>query len=244
VGSSPEQVLWLRSGAVLRGQIVEYDPGRKVVLQLATGEIRSVAWGDVARASWITPTPAAAPSAVTPPPPAASRRPDLVDTTGKVMIHIVPADSRVWLEERPRYDASAPWKRNCQAPCDRHIDVEERSLRINGPGLHPSNPFHVKGDGSVMKLVVSPGLDSTHNWGRGLLISGIGLEFASGLAYGLGRLEDKDGLVVGGIVGMVLGVGLMAASLPMLGSGRTTVRNPDGDRVGQMQMNATAWPVF
>ena len=51
-------------------------------------------------------------------------------------------------------------------------------------------------------------------------------------------------MVIGGIVGMVAGVGLMAGSLPLLGSGRTTVRNAEGERVGQMQINATSWPVF
>jgi hypothetical protein len=242
--SSPEQVLWLRSGGVLRGQIVEYDPGRKVVLQLATGEIRSVAWSEVARASWITQPPVASGSAISRPTAAPPARPDLVATSGKVMIHIVPSDARLWLEERPRYDARAPWERTCQAPCDRHIDVDERSLRIGGPELRPSNPFHFRGEGNTIKLVVRPGLESTHSWGRGLLISGISVELASGLLYSLGRLEDKDGAVVGGVVGMVLGVGLLVGSLPLLGSGRTTVRNADGERVGQMQLNATPWPAF
>ncbi|MBI5536221.1 MAG: hypothetical protein HY898_26095 [Deltaproteobacteria bacterium] len=244
MASSPEQVLWLRSGGVLRGQIIEYDPGRRVVLQLATGEVRTVAWSEVARASWITQPTVASGSATSRPVPTAPARPDLVPTAGKVMVHIVPPDARLWLEERPRYDASAPWQRTCQAPCDRHIEVDERSLRIGGPELRPSNPFHVKGEGNTIKLVVRPGLESSHSWGRGLLISGISVELASGLVYALGRFEDKDGAVVGGVVGMVVGVGLLVGSLPLLGAGRTTVRNPDGERVGHTQLNATPWPVF
>jgi len=39
IDSPPEQVVWLRSGAILRGRIVEYAPGERVVLQLATREL-------------------------------------------------------------------------------------------------------------------------------------------------------------------------------------------------------------
>jgi len=240
VGASPEQVVWLRSGGVIRGQIVEYDPGHKVVLQLATGEIRTVAWSEVARASWIAEQAAGTVSSPALTAAAPPRRPDLLPTTGKVMVHILPADGSLWLEDRPRYDASAAWQRSCQAPCDRYVEVEERSLRIGGPLLHPSNAFHVKGDGSVVKLVVRPGLESTHGWGRGLLISGISVELASSLLYGLGRLEDKDGMVIGGIIGMAVGAGMIVGSLPLLGAARTTVRNAEGERVGQ----ALRWPTF
>jgi hypothetical protein len=225
---------------VVRGKIVEYEPGTKVVLQLATGEIRSIGWDLVANASWVSPEPTAphaTPTRSPVPSPIASVP---SHPSGRVIVHIVSASPRVWLEERPRLNPSAPWQRVCQAPCDRLVDIEDRSLRIHGPQLSPSNPFHVKGDSALIKLVVSPGLLRTHAWGRGILIGGISVELASSLTYALGRLEDREAVVVGGIIGMALGGAMMLGAVPLLGAGRTTVRNSDGERVGR----ALSWPTF
>jgi hypothetical protein len=164
--------------------------------------------------------------------------------SGSVLVRIMPNDQRVWLESRPRHDGSAAWQPVCQAPCDRRVEVEDRSLRIAGQGLRPSNPFHVKGDGDILKLSVRPGSERTHLWGRGLFVSGITLGIASGAVYGLGRVQDSDAAVVGGIIGMAVGGVALLGSLPLLFSGRTTVRNRDGVRVGQASEGATAWPVF
>jgi len=67
IDSAPEQVVWLRSGAILRGRIVEYAPGERVVLQLATHELRTVDWSDIARASFVSPSPHAAASSASSP---------------------------------------------------------------------------------------------------------------------------------------------------------------------------------
>ena len=241
--SSPEQVVWLRSGAVLRGRIVEYEPDKKVVLQLATGEIRAIAWSEVSKASWITSAPSSSASgSARPLPRRAAQQPPRA--AGSVVVRIAPADPRLWLESRPRFLAGDAWQRTCQAPCGRRIYVEDRSLRIAGDGLHPSNPFHVQGEGDTVKLNVRAGNHTTHLWGRGLFAAGIGVAIASGALYGLGRVQDEDAMAVSGIVGMVAGGVMLLGSLPILFAGRTTVVNADGRQVGSTRPSGTGWPVF
>jgi hypothetical protein len=111
----------------------------------------------------------------------------------------------------------------------------ERSLRIAGPELRPSNAFRVTAEGNTTRLVVSPGKASTHALGRGMIVTGVILAVASGALYGIARSEDKEGLAIAGITGMVAAGVLLLGSLPVLNAGRTTVRNSEGVRVGKAQ---------
>lgn len=232
IEAAPEQVVWLRSGAVVRGRIVEFEPDRKVVLQLPTGEIRTIAWADVERASWVKTAPQASarPRASNAPAPRPAPSP-----AGSTVVRIFPNDNRIWLETRPGYDSRAPWSRVCQAPCDRAVETHERSLRIGGPALNPSNPFHVSSEGSATRLVVSPGKASTHAWGRGMLVSGVVIALASGTLYGVAKSSDKDGLAIAGLTGLIASGLLVLGALPVINAGRTTVKNGQGVRVGKAQ---------
>jgi len=137
----------------------------------------------------------------------------------------------LWLESRRRF-TDDPWTVVCHAPCNRTIDVTNRSLRISGQGVRPSNPFFIDGRGGHEVIVASAGDADVHAWGQRCLIGGIGLGLAGGAAYGLGKVRDSEPAVAGGLVSMVAGGALVALALPLLGASSTRVRNSKGDRVG------------
>lgn len=232
--SVPQQLVWLRSGAVVRGQLVEFVPGERVVLQLATGEVRTVMWDEVERASWIDAPPAA--STLSAAPAAASSVPAPPAASAGVVLHIVSDRPGLWLETRPSFQSGADWKRVCTAPCDTPVRVQGQSLRIDGPGIPVSGPFRIDAHSGHETLSVSSGSNSRAAIGRGALIAGVGLALAAGVAYGLGRIEDVDAAATGGLVGMVTGGVLIVGSLPVLAGAKTTVRNSNGDRVARGSM--------
>jgi len=137
----------------------------------------------------------------------------------------------LWLESRRRF-TDEPWTVICHAPCNRTVDVADRSLRISGQGVRPSNPFFIDGRGGHELIVASAGDAVVNAWGQRCLIGGIGLGLASGAAYGLGKVRDSEPAVVGGLVGMIAGGALVALALPLLGASSTHVRNSKGERVG------------
>lgn len=226
----PEQVVWLTNGAILRGQIVELAPQQHVTLQLATGELRTIPWADIARSTFVSPAaapPTAAPSASPPPPaPTPTAAPDAVH------LELRGDRSDLWLEARRRF-TDDPWTIACRAPCARAVQVSDLSLRIAGPGIRPSNPFFIDGRGGHEVLVAQTGSAETHAWGQRSLVGGIGIGLAGGAAYGLGKVGDSDPAVVGGLIGMITGGALLALALPLLSSSSTHVRNAKGDRVGR-----------
>lgn len=230
----PQQIVWLRSGAIVRGEVIEYVPDTRVTLLLATGEVRTVQWDQVERASWVkssqpVATAASATASVGPQnrgEPAAQGA-----ASAGVLLHLVGDRDGLLLEARPRYGPGA-WSPLCNAPCGTVMDLHRKALRVTGPGVRPSNAFHIDERVGEETLEVSAGSLDVHRWGQRSLVAGIGLALAGGLAYGLGRVEDEDAAVVGGIVGMALGGVGVAVALPLLGSSGTVVRNGQGERVG------------
>lgn len=240
VERAPEQVVWLRSGGVVRGQLVEYQPRERIVLQLATGEIRTISWSEVSRASFISPSALATPgSAATTSAARPARSADKTPDAVRIAIH--PANPGLRLESKSRFDVTEGWKTECTAPCEKRIQVEERTFRIAGAGLRPSNAFLVNADGKTAKLSVREGAEQTHSWGLGLLISGAVLGLASGALYGAGHIEDSDPAVIGGLIGLGLGAAAVVGAVPLLARGRTTVRSGSGKLVAS---EATRWPAF
>lgn len=231
-GAAPEQVVWLTSGAIIRGQVVELVPGVRVTLQLATGEIRTVPWSEIARSSFVTPSapppaPAAPPASVAP----AAGTPSSAPPAG-VLVDLIGDRPGLWIESRRRF-TDDPWTLACRVPCEHPIEVANKSLRINGADIRPSNPFFIDGHGGREVLAVKTGAAQTHAWGQRSLVGGIALGLAGGAAYGLGKVQDSDPAVVGGLVGMIAGGALLALALPLLGASSTHVRNSKGDRIGR-----------
>jgi hypothetical protein len=233
---SPEQVVWLRSGAVVRGAVVEFLPNEAITLELATGEVRRIPWELVERTSWVdTGVPTA--SARTPPAPAPAA--STASSASGVVIHLLGDLPHLRLEARPRH--AGAWVTACEAPCGRAVDVYHKALRVTGPDTRPSNPFFIDAREGEETLDVRAGSDHVHQWGQGALIAGVALALAGGLAYGLGRMEDSDEAVIGGVAAMAIGGVGVAVSLPLIGSSGTTVRNGQGDRVGIREGTRRGW---
>ncbi len=202
----PQLVVWLKSGGVTRGSVVEFVPDSHVVLQLITGEGRRIPWSQVKRFRWID--GAAAP---TEPRPSASTASPL------------------------KSKKKQTWRLVCDAPCGTTVDVHRQSLRISGPDTSLSNSFHIEGEGEET-LEVSAGSSTLNRWGERSLIMGIGLALAGGLVFGLGRVEDEAVAEVGGAVAMGLGGLGVIVAFPLLGTSATIVRNGQGERVGRVGM--------
>jgi len=245
-GAIPQQVVWLRSGSVIRGEVVEYVPDTRVVLQLATGEVRTIPWDEVARASWVPSDapPSSRPSSSPPVPEAPERKPDTkpapAGSNPGILLHLEGDRPGLRLEVRPRYSEGS-WIPLCDAPCGSTFDVHRKSLRVTGPGARPSTPFHIDAREGEETLEVRAGSDDIHRWGQRSLVAGIGLALAGGLAYGLGHVEDEDAAVVGGVVGMALGGIGIAVAIPLLGASGTVVRNGQGERVGTIDDGRRRW---
>ena len=220
----PEQLVWLHSGAVLRGAIIELVPGKTITLQLATGEIRQIAWDEIRQHQWVEASASATPST----PPVFSSPPAV--TRSGVLIHLLGDHPHLRLETQPLQ--GGPWRFACDAPCNQSLTVYQKNLRVTGPGIRPSNPFAIDAQQGEESLQVNAGSETSHVWGQRSLTAGIVLALAGGLAYGLGRLEDSDEATLGGITFMSLGGLGILVSLPLLGTSTTTVRNGKGNRVG------------
>jgi hypothetical protein len=241
---APEQVVWLRSGAVVRGAVVEFLPNEAITLELATGEVRRIPWEQVERTGWVdgaaptASTSSLATASATASASASASASAAPSTTG-VVIHLLGDRPRLRLEARPRH--AGTWITACEAPCGRTVDVYHKALRVTGPDTRPSNPFFIDAREGEETLDVSAGSDQVHRWGQGALIAGVALALAGGLAYGLGRMEDSDEAVIGGVAAMAIGGVGVAVSLPLIGSSGTTVRNGQGDRVGTREDNRRVW---
>jgi hypothetical protein len=251
--AAPQQILWLRSGAVLRGSVVEYVPGHHATLELATGEVRSVPWDELASVSWATqaahasaraPDNAAAPDA---PAASASRPPQPAGAPARPRVRVtVQADSTdLWLETRERASTLA-WRRVCSAPCDLDLNVEDKLLRVRGEHVPASSPFRIEGERGSARLHVRAGSGPSRTLGQVALVGGIVLGLGSASLYGAGRLEDDERMVVGGIVGLAAAGVAVVAALPLLARGSTTVRNASGERIGRAAPPPapSVWPAF
>lgn len=125
------------------------------------------------------------------------------------------------------YDFSYQWHPVCTAPCDRHLPYAF-GYRIVGPDIQPSRPFALSSQ-SDAHLSVEAGSRGLHVFGIVLVpfsaaAVGTGLAFLviGSLTYacsdcieGLANTTMVNwgwGLVVGGIVGLVAGGALLAAT--------------------------------
>lgn len=240
---SLEKVVWLHSGAIVRGTLVDYVPNERVVLQLANGEVKEIAWSEVKRTSWLEH------AAQSNDGKARTQRQDEASSTASnkglqspakqaqidkssapgVVVRLV-SNRQVELQMRARHDTGS-WKVACTSPCGQRVQVYDQQLRVSGAGITESNPFFLDGKRGEESLKISAGSTSTYRWGQGTLFGGIAVVLAGGLAYGLGKMNDTDAASTAGLVGMIAGGVGIVVSLPLLAIGSTKVQNGDGIRV-------------
>jgi hypothetical protein len=163
-----------------------------------------------------------------PPPPAAAPAPAPPTTA---VVHIATNFPGTVLEIRD-FDRG-DWRRACEAPCDRPVLVDGAEVRVRAPGMTDSNTFRIEPGGGTARFRVSGGSASTRAIGLTALVGGIPVSLGGLALYGYGRAQDESGLQTAGIVTLAVGGVLVLGSLPLLGSGRTSIRDGRGKLIAR-----------
>ncbi len=181
----PDEIT-LKNGGLVRGTIVELEPGQHVTLQVVGGgKPRVIAWTEVADVERGKYAPKAAPKDAQPgpagpgygsPAPAVDATPS-TDQPGVVRFHIDADKPGVELHEQKAagvvvgpYGAAVIGIEQvvCTAPCDRVVDGSDgHPYFFAGEGVPPAGPFRLvgyRGDVSARVQVGSPGLRIGGSW--------------------------------------------------------------------------------
>jgi hypothetical protein len=180
-----------------------------------------------------SPSHEAAPAAASPapaPPAAPEPAPAAPVDSDTALVHIGSSYAGAWLELRSYVDED-PWRRVCQAPCDRRLRVSGMEARVSAPGMTTSNVFRIEGGRGTASLKVSGGSSTTRSAGIIGLLAGIPISMIGMGLFGYGSLEDDSGLRTAGGVTLAVGAVTVLASLPLLVIGTTNVRNEKGGLV-------------
>jgi hypothetical protein len=144
-----QDVIYMKNGGILRGTIIDAIPGAQARIQLATGEIATVPWPDIARIEHGNEAQRPAPPSPLPPQP----RPPL-RSSATVWVHLDGPD-----EARLQQDATGAgdWTTVCAPPCDIQLPVAP-DYRIEGGGLKTSSVFKIAGaQGEHVTVTVNGG---------------------------------------------------------------------------------------
>ena len=208
----------LKNGASVRGEIVERIPGEKVVLKLATGEVRTIPWGDIAEPEESTSTESQ------------KRKVEVQsDHEGTVLQRITgQASGAGYSGGRSVYVSFESWENVCAAPCKASVDANS-AYRVDAPGMTPSRNFHLPppGKGDPVKLRIAGGSAAVRGFGTYSLSFGIAGLITGAIFLPIGLALKSSGsstsfsssfptigivsLAVGGVL-TVLGVSLMVMS--------------------------------
>ncbi|MCB9577163.1 MAG: hypothetical protein H6717_09070 [Polyangiaceae bacterium] len=145
----------------------------------------------------------------------------------------VGADYRgAWLELRSVVD-DGEWQRVCLAPCDKSLRVAGSEARVSAPGMTTSNVFRIEPGRGTARFRVDGG--SAKSRTLGLWTLGIGIPVAlTGMGiWSYGRLEEDTAIKAVGIGTLIVGGLAIGASIPILSSGGTTVRDGKGRTIAQ-----------
>ncbi len=131
----------LRDGSEVQGELVEEVPGQRLVLKLATGEVRAIAADEIAP----EPVP------IDPPPVTGKGRTSGLFTLPGAAPFQGPDGATVRIEADFPWGmylfSAAPsgvgWDRLCSAPCDLRVDPA-KTYRLDGPMLMASAPFKLE----------------------------------------------------------------------------------------------------
>lgn len=171
--------------------------------------------------------PAAAPAAAPPASPGASAvaTPPSAPTKARVELRVNYPDA--WLELRS-VTYGGPWQRACLAPCGNTLEVDGTEARVRAPGMTTTSVFRLQPGVGTARLRVDGGSSDWRDRGVWLLALGTPVALAGGVMFGFGTYDDKSGLRTAGLATMITAGVAVIASLPMLMSGSTSVRNFDG----------------
>jgi hypothetical protein len=233
----------LKSGGLLRGTIIDAIPNSYARIQLTTGEVAKVPWGDIARIERAPRPPSSAPSAPPAPPSstgagagagAGAGSGTIVATMpGKalpsgppILLHIDGSDGDR-LEMKGTGD-NDDWSLVCAAPCDRAVPAGY-SYRIAGDSIRSSSPFTVDAQqGARQTLVVSEASRGAFvlgivglGVGGGGMVVGLFVAFVGAVDVGLSNYGDTNyesgkNVETAGWVTTAVGAAAMAGGLVLL----------------------------
>lgn len=230
-------VVELRNGSTVRGDLVEKVPGRKVVVQLATGEVRTLEWDAIAK---IDDAPAAPAPAAGPPAPGAP-------AADGVVVHLDADNPQATLQRRAgtasfviatsRGTATAQgesWEDVCVTPCDTRI-AKNQTVRVAGDGVTPSSNFVLARDA---KLDAKTGNLGVRTGGVWLASLGIAAAVTGGVMLLVQSNVPSNGheIFSPGLMYGLIGGGLVAtgAGIAMIISSGTSVKDDQGSAVARL----------
>lgn len=128
---SSDDVVYMKDGSRLHGELVEMMPGDHASITLPTGQIAVVRWDAITRVERATRVDVKAPPPVVP---------TTVQTAGagQALVHIE-TDKPLQVEA---HGVGREWRFACEAPCDIALDLD-KSYRIVGDGVRASPTFRI-----------------------------------------------------------------------------------------------------
>lgn len=219
----------LRDGSVLRGTILELAPGRQLVIAVAAGETRTIAWAQVASTALAgqATAPTAGPEGPVPPTmseptPGPSRPRIAIEVLSRrpTEVHLFeagfPAQVLGVKTGSAAYYAAA--RTVCRAPCGKVIDGGAGNpYFFGGDRLVPSRPLYLRDLEGDYVARVRPG--RTRLLAGGIAAAGFGYAgtLTGGLLVGITRGETRTA----GAVVLGAGVALLITGIVMIVKGRT-----------------------
>lgn len=145
-----------------------------------------------------------------------------------------------WLELRSVI-YGGEWRKVCEIPCGKTLEVDGMDARVRAPGMTPTNIFRIQPGIGTARIQVKGGSELWGQVGFYSIALGLPVLLGSGAAYGYGFQEQSQPLQTGGIVGMVVSGVAIVASLPMLLMSATSVRDYDGKLIGKAPQIPGRW---
>jgi hypothetical protein len=211
-------IIYTKSGGMMRGTLIEVATGAQATIQLGTGEIVTVPWSEIQRIEQGAPTPPPSPA----PSPTPSPTPTPAPPDTAVLVHI---DSPSPVEFQVTHGQKNDWQTVCSSPCDQQFPAHG-TYRIAGDGARPSHSFTLSAMHGRADLVVNP---SSSGWFVGgiVLLSVGGAVMLVGAFIGLiaeitstvdksgtsKNIESTGWTMAGvGAIGLVAGIVAMASN--------------------------------
>lgn len=207
--------LTLKSGAFYTGRLTEIVPGNHVVIAVAGGTSKRIAWSDIDKA---THNGKPLELDVAHPDAKPKREP------GSMVFVQLDADDSVVLEQQvPEGEKNAfEWVEVCHAPCNLMLP-NNRSYRANGDGVRKSGAFALSGrDGERVTIAV----DAAHSGGfvGGVILTGLGIPtmLVGGLVWLVGAGLDKPSVASGGLIATGVGTAVTLGGIVLIATNSST----------------------
>jgi hypothetical protein len=215
--STGGDVIDLKNGGILRGTIIDAIPNGHARIQLATGEVATVPWQDIARIERGSAAPA--PAATTP----------AGGDAAPVWVHIEGSEAAQL--QRDSSGNHREWTTVCSAPCDQAVSPQF-DYRIAGDGIRNSRIFTLSAHGGEHETLAVDegsrggfvlGIVSTSVGGL-VMVIGLVVVLANATARlvdgsdGASSSGDRNGETLGwgisavGLAGIIGGVVLIASN--------------------------------